>query len=63
MMKDIAGTFESLGMYILTIILGLGIHSLLVLPGLYLIFVRKNPFVYIKGIIQALFTAFGTSSR
>eukprot|EP00794_Sanderia_malayensis_P007941 gene7941-8796_t len=61
-MADIAATFESLGMYIVTVIVGLAIHSIVILPGLYFICVRKNPFTYLKGIAQALLTAFGTAS-
>lgn len=61
-MADISSTFESLGMYIVTVVVGLSIHSMIVLPGLYFIFTRKNPLKYIKGIVQALLTAFGTSS-
>ena len=62
-MSDISGTFESLGMYILTVIVGLAIHSLIILPGLYFIFTRKNPLKFFEGIMQALLTAFGTGSR
>ncbi|XP_065070065.1 excitatory amino acid transporter 1-like isoform X2 [Rhopilema esculentum] len=61
-MENIAATFESLGMYIVTVIVGLAIHSLIVLPGLYFLFTRKNPLSFLEGIIQAMLTAFGTSS-
>lgn len=61
-MDNISGTFESLGKYMGTVIGGLLIHSIIILPTIYVIFTRKNPLKYVKGIVQALLTAFGTSS-
>lgn len=54
---------ESLGLYMVTVLSGLAIHGLMILPLLYFIFVRRNPYKYISGVTQALFTALGTSSR
>eukprot|EP00794_Sanderia_malayensis_P007885 gene7885-8738_t len=61
-MKDISATFESLGMLVLCVMLGLCIHVLIIYPGIYFIILRRNPYPYFKGIAQALITAFGTSS-
>uniref|UniRef100_A0A4W5Q645 Amino acid transporter n=1 Tax=Hucho hucho TaxID=62062 RepID=A0A4W5Q645_9TELE len=61
-MDDITETGGQLGMYTITVIIGLSIHAFLVLPTLYLVITRKNPFVFICGILQALITALGTSS-
>uniref|UniRef100_A0A3Q3G2V6 Amino acid transporter n=1 Tax=Labrus bergylta TaxID=56723 RepID=A0A3Q3G2V6_9LABR len=61
-MDDITSMGGQLGMYTVTVICGLLIHAIVVLPTLYFVITRKNPFVFIAGILQALVTALGTSS-
>uniref|UniRef100_A0A671VCD8 Amino acid transporter n=1 Tax=Sparus aurata TaxID=8175 RepID=A0A671VCD8_SPAAU len=61
-MDDITSMGGQLGMYTITVICGLLIHAIIVLPTLYFLVTRKNPFVFIGGILQALITALGTSS-
>lgn len=62
-MDDITAMGGQLGMYTITVICGLLVHAIIVLPSLYFAVTRKNPFVFIAGILQALITALGTSSR
>lgn len=61
-MDDVGMLFASLGKYIACCMIGHAIHGLLVLPGIYFIFTRKNPYTFLWGIFTALATAFGTSS-
>uniref|UniRef100_A0A3P9K056 Amino acid transporter n=1 Tax=Oryzias latipes TaxID=8090 RepID=A0A3P9K056_ORYLA len=61
-MEDVGSLFASLGKYIACCMIGHAIHGLLVLPGIYFIITRKNPYTFLWGIFTALATAFGTSS-
>ncbi|XP_025705665.1 neutral amino acid transporter B(0) isoform X2 [Callorhinus ursinus] len=61
-MEDVGMLFASLGKYILCCLLGHAIHGLLVLPLIYFLFTRKNPYRFLWGTMTALATAFGTSS-
>ncbi|XP_066576905.1 excitatory amino acid transporter 3 isoform X2 [Amia ocellicauda] len=54
--------FRQLGLYMLTVLSGLAIHTLIVLPLLYFIFVRKNPYKFALGMSQAMVTALMISS-
>ncbi|XP_025095708.1 excitatory amino acid transporter 1-like [Pomacea canaliculata] len=61
-MEDFSVLLGQVGFYFITVLVGLFIHGSLVLPGIYFLAVRKNPYKFIAGISQALATAFGTSS-
>uniref|UniRef100_A0A4X2KZH2 Amino acid transporter n=1 Tax=Vombatus ursinus TaxID=29139 RepID=A0A4X2KZH2_VOMUR len=61
-MEDVGRLFASLGKYVCCCILGHIIHGLLVLPLIYFLITRKNPYRFLWGIVPALATAFGTSS-
>lgn len=60
--EDAGQLFRSVGFFTLTIIIGLSIHGLMILPGIYYMIVRKNPYQFIMGMSEALLTAFGTAS-
>lgn len=54
---------RQLGMYMVTVIIGLIIHGAIFLPSIYFVIVRKNPYTFFLGIFQAWITALGTASR
>ncbi|KAF3701014.1 Excitatory amino acid transporter 5 Retinal glutamate transporter Solute carrier family 1 member 7 [Channa argus] len=61
-MHDPAHLGEKLGMYFITVLCGLFVHGLILLPLFFFFFTRKNPFPYIRGLLQALVIALATSS-
>ncbi|KAK1342589.1 hypothetical protein QTO34_015355 [Cnephaeus nilssonii] len=61
-MEDMAVLGGQLGMYTLTVIVGLFLHAGGVLPLIYFLITHRNPFPFIGGMLQALITAMGTSS-
>ncbi|KAJ8252653.1 hypothetical protein COCON_G00219650 [Conger conger] len=60
--KDLETVARQLGMYMVTVIVGLIIHGVIFLPSIYFAIVRKNPFTFFMGIFQAWITALGTAS-
>jgi Na+/H+-dicarboxylate symporter len=56
-------TFAQLGLYMCTVIVGLIVHSCIVLPVVYVVLARRNPFKLVYGTLEAMLTAASTSSR
>ena len=61
--EDILKTFRDVGLFVAVNFVGCFIQAFILYPSLYYIIVRKNPFTFLSGIVPALITAFGTSSR
>ncbi|XP_028299835.1 excitatory amino acid transporter 5-like isoform X2 [Gouania willdenowi] len=61
-MQDPSTLGKKLGWYGITVLAGLFVHGLVLLPLFYFILTRKNPFSYIRGLLQAMVIALATSS-
>ena len=61
--ENLATTAEQLGLYMLTVIVGLIIHSVGTLSLIFFLITRQNPAKFFKGILHAWITALATSSR
>uniref|UniRef100_A0A6Q2ZCL9 Amino acid transporter n=1 Tax=Esox lucius TaxID=8010 RepID=A0A6Q2ZCL9_ESOLU len=62
-MSDPSAMGKKLGFYAVTVVFGLILHGLFILPAMYFFITKKSPIVYIRGILQALLIALATSSR
>ncbi|KAH0951206.1 hypothetical protein HN011_008864 [Eciton burchellii] len=60
--SNLAGTAQMLGLYMVTVVLGLMIHAIITLPLIYWFITRKNPAIFFRGMMQAWVTALGTAS-
>ncbi|KAK1340024.1 hypothetical protein QTO34_018588 [Cnephaeus nilssonii] len=61
-MDDPTVVGKKLGFYAVTVVCGLVVHGLVILPLLYFFITKKNPIVFIRGVLQALLIALATSS-
>uniref|UniRef100_A0A8C7YA89 Amino acid transporter n=1 Tax=Oryzias sinensis TaxID=183150 RepID=A0A8C7YA89_9TELE len=61
-MQDPSTLGRKLGWYGITVLAGLFVHGLILLPLFYFLLTRKNPFTYIRGLLQAMVIALATSS-
>ena len=59
---DIGEMMRAIAMYTFTVIVGLSIQGVVVLPLLYFLVKRENPFKALKSFSKAFVTAFGTDS-
>ncbi|CAF1323400.1 unnamed protein product [Rotaria magnacalcarata] len=60
--EDLLKLAQSLGMYALTVLTGLAIHSLFTLPLIFYAITRRNPFAFYRGMLQAWLIGIGTGS-
>ncbi|PBC34364.1 Excitatory amino acid transporter [Apis cerana cerana] len=60
--NNLTATAQMLGLYMVTVILGLLFHALITLPTIFWFLTRQNPAVFFRGMMQAWMTALGTAS-
>jgi Na+/H+-dicarboxylate symporter len=53
---------QAVGWYMVTVLVGLSVHSLVVLPLILTLATGRSPIAYVKGVASALLTAFSTAS-
>ncbi|XP_032808692.1 excitatory amino acid transporter 5-like [Petromyzon marinus] len=61
-MDDPSQLGRRLGLYSATVVAGLVLHGLIVLPCIYCAVTRRNPVAFMRGMLQALLIALATSS-
>lgn len=59
---DAWSKISSLGWYMATVLVGLGIHAFITLPMILWVFTKRNPIQFYKQMSDALLTAFSTAS-
>ncbi|XP_068192473.1 solute carrier family 1 member 9 [Antennarius striatus] len=59
---DLEVVARQLGLYMVTVVVGLVIHGGFILPAIFFAITRKSPFTFYSGIFQAWITALGTAS-
>lgn len=62
-MENLHAIAEKLSLYLVTVIVGILFHGFVVLPIIFYVFTRQNPYIFIARMGQALVMAFGTASR
>jgi len=60
--EDLHGILSDLGLYFVTVVAGLAVHGIIVLPLLYFALTRKSPIKFALNMSKAIFTAWGTAS-
>lgn len=53
---------KQLSWYVVTVLAGLGVHFLIVLPTILWFFTKRNPYQFMRHMFDALLTAFSTAS-
>lgn len=61
-MDDPITVFQRISFYMLTVLIGLFIHGLIILPLIYVLLTRKNIFKFAKNMLEAMLIAIATSS-
>ncbi len=60
--EKLSEVFSQLAQFIFCVLIGLTFHQLILLPLIYFVFLRKQPFTFLGRLIGPWITAFATSS-
>lgn len=60
--SDLSLVMSQLAWFIVTVAIGVFFYQFVVIQLIYFVFLRKNPFKFYYGLIQAMLTAFATAS-
>nr|XP_022336994.1 excitatory amino acid transporter-like [Crassostrea virginica]XP_022336995.1 excitatory amino acid transporter-like [Crassostrea virginica] len=60
--RDVTGTFSSLGLFVLTVTIGIVLHQALFIPMILFLITRRNPFTYFISIGRAWLIGFAATS-
>ncbi|XP_041367643.1 excitatory amino acid transporter-like [Gigantopelta aegis] len=60
--SEIDNTFKSLGMFVLTVTVGVAIHQLMFVQCMYFLFLRRNPLKFYFSCFRPMMTAFAPPS-
>lgn len=61
-LADLSIFFENLFLYMVSVVLGLGIHGVIALPLFLILLTKRNPLAFFSSLAPALLTAFSTAS-
>lgn len=59
---NLSEILSQLAVFVLCVTLGLAFHQLVMLPLVYFLYLRKNPFAFYVNLVDPWITAFGVSS-
>jgi len=59
---DVQSVFAQLGMFIITVTVGIAIQQIIIMPAILFVFGKKNPFTYMISIARPWFIAFAATS-
>lgn len=59
---DLGLVMAQLMWFIITVAIGVFLYQFVVMQAIYFVVVRRNPFKFYAGLIQAMLTAFATAS-
>lgn len=60
--KDVTTVFSQLGMFVIAVTVGIAVMHVLILPAIFFVIVRRNPYTFLLNIVKGWLIAFATTS-